>query len=85
MSKFKIGEIVRYSGGPTALMRITSISKNHGGFEDRYYGVQFYGDSMGEYESRLSSATPEEIKKFETDDHIGRLRDYGHKLNPHLL
>lgn len=82
MSKFQIGEVVRYSYGPTALMRISSVSKNHGGFGDRYYGVQYYGDSMGEYENCLQKATKEEIEKFETDDHIGRLRDYGEKLNP---
>lgn len=80
--RFKVGDIVRYSWGPTALMRITGVSKNHGGFGDRYYGVQFYGDSMGAYDSNCTEATLAEVKKFETDPHIGRLRDYGDKLNP---
>lgn len=80
--KYKIQEIVRYSGGPTALMRITSIRPGDWQGNTRYYGVQFYGDSMGAHESDLQPATPEEIKKFETDDHIGRLRDYGDRLNP---
>ncbi len=79
--KYKVGDIVRYAYGPTALMRITSISPNHGG-SIRYWGVQFYGDSMGAYEDQCRDATPAEIKKFETDDHIGRLRDYGTRLNP---
>lgn len=82
VSRFKIGQIIRYAIGPTALMRITGISEKHGGNCDRYYGVQFYGDSMGAYDSDVTEATLEEIHKFETDPHIGRLRDYGHKLNP---
>jgi hypothetical protein len=79
MNKFKIGDIVRYSYGSTTLMKITGmhgyISPNDG---PRYVGIQFYGDSMGAYESDLSLATSEEIIKFKTDNHIGRLRDYPH-------
>lgn len=72
--KFKIGEIVRYDRGSTALMKITSVSPNHGGLV-RYYGLQFYGDAMGAYENDCRSATLEEIQRFKTDKHLGRLRD----------
>lgn len=74
-NKFKIGDIVRYAAGPTALMKITDVSLNHGG-HIRYYGIQFYGDRMGAYEQDCWSATQEEILKFKTDNHIGRLRDF---------
>jgi hypothetical protein len=80
--KYKIGQIVRYAEGPTALMRIESVSLKHGGTKDRYYGVQFYGGSEGRYEDQLMPATQREIERFETDPHIGRLRDYGKRLNP---
>jgi hypothetical protein len=63
-------------------MRIESVSRKHGGTMDRYYGVQFYGGTEGRYEDQLMPATEAEIKRFETDDHIGRLRDYGTRLNP---
>lgn len=82
MSKFKIGQVVRYGSGPTALFRIESISEKHGGTMDRYYGVQYYGGSEGRYEDQLWEATAKDIEKFETDPHIGRLRDYGKRLNP---
>jgi hypothetical protein len=80
-SKFNVGDVVRYGIGPTALMRIESISPNHGAHH-RYYGVQYYGDVVGAYENECSAATKAEVKRFETDKHIGRLRDYGKRLVP---
>lgn len=79
---YKIGQVARYAEGPTALFRIESVSRKHGGTHDRYYGVQFYGGQVGAYECDMRSATEAEIKRFETDDHVGRLRDYGKRLNP---
>jgi hypothetical protein len=79
---YKIGEIARYGEGNTALFRIESVSRKHGGIYDRYYGVQFYGGSVAAYEPDMRKATEAEIEKFETDPHIGRLRDFGKRLNP---
>lgn len=72
---FKKGDIVRYSYGPTALMKLTGVSRNHGGVCDRWYGLQYYGGSMGEYADKLTHATPAEVQDFRTNNHIGRLRD----------
>lgn len=75
--KFKIGDIVRYATGPTALMKITEfgsyVSDTHG---QRYYGIQYYGSAVGGFEKDMAFATKQEIKKFKTDTHLGRLRDY---------
>lgn len=49
--KFKVGDIVRYSAGPTAIMTIQHVSKDHAGLGlHRYYGRQYYGGSVGAYE-----------------------------------
>ncbi len=70
----KIGEVVRYGEGSTALMKITGVNKNHGGHV-RYYGTQFYGGIVGAYESDISKASAKEHVKFETDNHLGRLHN----------
>lgn len=76
-AKFKVGSIIRHDKGSTALMKITSISLDHGRVGAvRYYGKSFYGSSVGVYETDSSVATETEIYRFKTDDHIGRLRDY---------
>lgn len=64
--KFKVGEIVRYGHGPTAIMRIDSISVDHGGPGwTRYYGTQHFGGAVGAYEEWIArKATPEEIEAF---------------------
>lgn len=74
--KFKIGEIVRYDNGSTALMKIESVIDNGSHLGPRYYGSQFYGHAVGAYENELKIATSNEIVKFKTDNHVGRLRDY---------
>jgi hypothetical protein len=79
---YKIGQIVRCGQGSTNLMRVESVSRKHGGTHDRYYGVQFYGGTVGAYEPDIRPATDSEIMLFETSPHVGRLRDYGDRLNP---
>lgn len=75
-TKFKVGDILRYDKGSTALMKVTSISPDHGRVgSHRYYGVQFYGSAIGAYEIDCSLATKEETKRFKTDDHLHRLED----------
>lgn len=64
-SKYKIGQVVRYDKGATALFKIDHISKRHGGPLDRYYGRQFYGSPMGAYEDVISPASESEIKEYE--------------------
>ncbi len=49
--KFKVGNIIRYGSGETALMRVEMVREHHGGYgQHRYYGEQFYGGKVGAYE-----------------------------------
>ena len=62
MVKFKIGQIVRYDEGSTALMRIKAVSINHGVEGDnRYFGRQCMGGGMARYEDDISEASQEDI------------------------
>ncbi len=56
--KFEIGSIIRYGNGPTALMRIESISNK------RYYGVQYFGGSVGALEMDCRPPTPDDLAKW---------------------
>ena len=64
---FKVGDIVRYSSGKTALMRLdweysqNYKCKSHG---YRLYGIQFFGGAVGAYERDCKLATKEEIELF---------------------
>jgi len=63
--KFKIGNIVRYDEGCTALFKITSILKNHGKIGNhRYYGIQCMGGSIGAYGCDLKKASYEDLKEW---------------------
>lgn len=63
--EYKVGDIVRYGDGSTALMKIEHISENHGGKDQhRYYGRQFFGSPMGAYKSDCSDATEKEILAY---------------------
>lgn len=73
MNKFKVGDIIRHDSGSTALMKITSVSPNHGGYSTRYYGRSFYGSPVGVFQMDAKEATPEEITRFKTDNHLNRL------------
>lgn len=66
MNRFKVGQILRYDAGETALMRVSYVSKNHGGRGvHRYYGQQCMGGSIGVYEDQceLSSKKDREVWK----------------------
>ena len=54
--KIRVGDMVRYGSGPTALMIVTLVSRKHDGETDRYYGEQLYGGSVGEYADACSLA-----------------------------
>lgn len=61
---FKIGQILRYGEGETALMRVTYISRNHGGSPARYYGQQCMGGSCGAYHENVELADAKDRKKW---------------------
>ena len=52
---FKVGDVLRYSDGGTALFIVSSVRPDHGG-QPRYYGFQYYGSSMGQYHSQCQAA-----------------------------
>lgn len=60
---FKVGDIIRYGRGETALMKITEESPNHGGPGlHRYYGLQYYGGPMGAWLKDCSAATERDLE-----------------------
>lgn len=61
----EIGDIVRFAAGPTALMRIDLISKNHDGRGiHRVYGTHCMGRSCGAYERDCTLATEDELEMW---------------------
>lgn len=69
---FKVGDILRYGEGSTALMRVTYVSVGHGGSKARYYGQQCMGGFCGAYHDQVSLAAPDDRKTwFE----VGREKD----------
>lgn len=68
LTRPRLRDVVRYGHGPTALMRVTDISRRHGGRMDYYYGDQFFGGAVAAYEDRVYHATPEEIVRFEKEE-----------------
>lgn len=62
---FKTGDILRYGSGSTALMRVSTISKNHAGpGHHRYYGQQCMGGSCGAYEDQCTRASAADRRKW---------------------
>jgi hypothetical protein len=59
--KYRIGDILRYSGVETALLRVTSISPNHGALR-RYYGDHYFGHSTAAYEIDCTIASPQDLE-----------------------
>lgn len=53
---FKIGDILRYGSGCTALMQVNYVSEGHGGSVARYYGAQCMGGSVGAYHEKVELA-----------------------------
>ena len=63
--KFKIGDVLRYDTGPTALFRVDAVSKNHAGpGKHRYYGTHCGGTPEGVYESDCQPANKADMKKW---------------------
>lgn len=62
---FPIGTIIRYGEGPTALMRVGTISYNHGGpGVTRYYGQQCTGGVTGAYHGDCRAASRKDIRTW---------------------
>lgn len=61
---FKIGAVIRYGEGPTALMEVTHISQGHGSGIARYYGTQFYGGSTGAYHEDCRAANLKDLQRW---------------------
>ena len=53
----KIGNMLRYGSGETALMIVTHVSEGHGGALARYYGRQCMGGAVGAYHDQCTPAT----------------------------
>ena len=66
--KFKAGDVIRYSRGETALMRVESVSIDHAGQgRHRYYGEQCYGGVIGAYEADCSMPTARDLKTWASE------------------
>lgn len=77
--KCGLGDILRYDHGPTALMRVETVSFGHDGRGHRYYGRQFFGGTMGAYEFECLLASPYDIDKWNEENSL-RLESFGGKL-----
>lgn len=64
--KYKVGDILRYDNGHTALFRVEHVSEDHDGRGGhRYYGQTFYGSSLGAYEQDCQPATKFEKARWD--------------------
>lgn len=61
---YRKGQIVRHDKGPTALMRIGSISAPHGNSIARYYGQSCMGGTVGAYHGDIKVASPVDLKTW---------------------
>lgn len=59
--KFKVGDVLRYHWGETALFRVDHVSVNHGGFDHRYYGRHVMGGTQGAYEENCRPASAKDL------------------------
>lgn len=74
---FKIGDLVRYRQGPTALLRIESVYDYGGKIGREFTGLQMCGDIHRVYESDCTKATPLDHARWEDykDDRCRILAD----------
>jgi hypothetical protein len=63
---YKVGDIIRYDHGPTALMKITTLRAPYGGSIARYWGVQCMGGIAGAYHEKIRATTEDDIAIWET-------------------
>lgn len=93
MSKFKIGDVVRYSGGSTALARLHSRHGEGGWHAEQYYGGLTFVCENYPGHLRIASAADQKLyrteekkrhKRLSTDlrAEITELRQQLRKLRP---
>lgn len=58
---FKVGDVLRYAEGPTALMQVTKVSPGYGGSVARYAGRQCLGGMVGAYHRACREANTIEM------------------------
>jgi len=58
---FRLNQIVRYSDGPTALFKITSILTRSDKRATRYYGIHCMGGGEGAFHLAIQPATKEDL------------------------
>lgn len=59
---FKVGDIVRYGKGPTALMQISHTHENHGRYGAHlHYGNQCIMATVGAYDADCTPASEEDL------------------------
>ena len=58
---FKVGDIVRYAEGPTALLKIDTVKIPYGGAHGRYWGWHVLGGACGAYHEECVPASAADI------------------------
>lgn len=80
----KRGDVVRYGDGPSALMRLTSTHGANG----RFYGVQYFGGSVGASERDCQPASQRDLASWrwahDSDDKWIRGR-YSYRPPSHVV
>jgi len=65
LREFDLGDVIRYGVGPTALMRITSISRDaHSRLPLRYYGEHILGGSVGASFTDAKAPSDEDVQSW---------------------
>lgn len=54
----RLGEVVRYGDGPSALMRVTEVRG------DRWYGTQYFGGPVSAYVSDIERASQRDLASW---------------------
>lgn len=62
---YKIGDLIRYDTGSTALLEITSVQPGHGGSVAYYHGKQCMGGSAAAYHQACELASDDDIATWQ--------------------
>lgn len=61
---FKVGDLLRYAKGPTALMKVMGVDKDN----ERYYGMQCLGAGIAAYHTEVSAVLPADLKEWNSHE-----------------
>jgi hypothetical protein len=65
VKNFRVGSVVRYAYGETALMKITAVYEDHGRDGDTYYaGTQFYGGGVCAWHEDCDPLSEEDKRRW---------------------